>query len=241
MASTSDPPAAGGGEASSVAAAVVTASAAPPAEPPPPSSSSSKRRWSPCTWRYAIEEVQPELGSRPRSNNSNPFYSAPSLRAGSEHAAPPPSTNKSRPNHHQDHVYGKEGEEPIRRSAYGNRTWGGAEISELRARHAQPRTQETLSRKKRPPHPQLHHQHQQKESVKRRSPKDEEEEDEEDEDEDDDDGDDVELGHHFEEGTKRKKREMSPSELYYCEICRAKAEASKSNAAADSPPPSQDP
>ena len=39
--------------------------------------SSSKRRWSPCTWRYAIEEGQPELGSRPRSgSHSQLLYSA---------------------------------------------------------------------------------------------------------------------------------------------------------------------
>lgn len=40
-----------------------------PSLPDPSSSSnSSKRRWSPCTWRYAIEEVQPELASKPRSS-----------------------------------------------------------------------------------------------------------------------------------------------------------------------------
>ncbi|KAH7293135.1 hypothetical protein KP509_28G013400 [Ceratopteris richardii] len=38
------------------------------AAPPPPRPASAKRRWSPCTWRYAIEESQPELPSRSRSS-----------------------------------------------------------------------------------------------------------------------------------------------------------------------------
>lgn len=235
MASTSDPPAAGGGEPNGVSAATAVALSA---EPPPPSAS-SKRRWSPSTWRYAIEDVQPELGSRPRSGSSNTPYSSSSLRAGPDHA-PPPTTSKSRPFHNQDHAYGKEGEEPVRRSAHGNRTWGGVELSELRARHAQPRAQDMLSKKKRPPHPQSHQQHQQKEPVKRH--KEEEEDEDEDQDWEDDDGDDAELGHHFEESKTRKKREMSPSELYYCEICRAKAaEASKASKSPDSPLALQDP
>ncbi|KAI5076347.1 hypothetical protein GOP47_0008412 [Adiantum capillus-veneris] len=163
MASTSDPPA---GEASSVAAAT---SVAPSADPP--SSSSSKRRWSPCTWRYAIEEVQPELGSRPRnSSNNNPPYSSSSLRsagANAEHA--PPHTTK---------------------------------LSELRARHAQPRSQDMLSKKKRPrpPHPQQAYQpHQQKKPARRPREQEEDEDEDEEWDNEDDDGDDAGLGHHFEE------------------------------------------
>ncbi|MCO5611792.1 hypothetical protein L7F22_066051 [Adiantum nelumboides] len=228
MASTSDPPAGGGGETTSVAVA-------PASEPPP----SSKRRWSPCTWRYAIEEVQPELGSRARTSSSNPSHSSSSLRnAGPDHHAPPQATSKSRPLHSHDHAYGKDGDEPVvRRSTYGDRTWGGTiELSELRARHAQGRAQDMLS-KKRPPHPHRSlQQHQQKvEHAKR--PKEEQEDEDEDEEWDDD----AELGHHFEETKKRKTREMSPSELYYCEICRAKAaEASKQNVSPDSPLPLQD-
>ena len=59
-------------------------------------------------------------------------------------------------------------------------------------------------------HHQHHHEQKESDHAKRRSPQDEEE----DADMDDDDA--VEV---------RNIREMSPTELYYCEICRAKFEA----------------
>ncbi|KAH7447020.1 hypothetical protein KP509_01G087600 [Ceratopteris richardii] len=239
MASTSDPPSASGTEPISAAA--------PLSDLPP---SSSKRRWNPSTWRYAIEEVQPELGSRPRSSGSGAAF--PSSMA-------PPASGKLRTHVAQDHVSVKDSEEPARRSAYGGRSdesraWRGMEFSEYRARNAQSvKSQEWLSKKKfRAQHPYVsRQQHQKKDSAKwQKEEQDEEEmEDENWDDNDDDygsgraDEDDGELRHHSEGNMKRKKREVSPSEIYFCDICRAKlaAESTKTSTPVESPLLSKDP
>lgn len=228
MASGSDP--------SAVGDATVAASSDLPRAPapPPPSSSSSKRRWSPCTWRYAIEEAQPELGSRPRSSSSNPFYAgvaASGSRGALEQTALASAAMKARL-HHPEQSYGREAEEP-RRSVYSSRSDRGRdpELSEaLRGKHS--RAEERLNSKRR------QQQQPPKGPVKERSPEEEEEEQE---------GKEAEEGleSHGEEDIKRRKKEMSPSEFYFCEICASKAaaaaaaEAAKSNIKG-SPSPLQD-
>ncbi|KAH7298153.1 hypothetical protein KP509_25G029500 [Ceratopteris richardii] len=224
------------------------ASAPHSVDPPPLSStfSSSKRRWSPCTWRYAIEEVQPELGSRPRSGSgsaSSVTHLVASPCAGPEQGPAPLTSGKPRPYHSHDHLSAKEVEEHGRRSAYGRGASGGVEPSDLRARHAQPRPLEPPSKKKcRTQQLQVSHPEPHLSKEVKKWPKEEHDDDkygvgycEEDQG--------VEHRHRLRLNSKRKKRELSPTEIYFCEICRARAAAksAKMNISVDSQLPSQDP
>ncbi|MCO5573553.1 hypothetical protein L7F22_027324 [Adiantum nelumboides] len=217
-------------------------SAAPlPTPAPPLPSASTKRRWSPCTWRYAIEEAQADLPSRSRSTTTTSIAAAfsgsgahppTSSRPPSHHPQQHhPHPIKAKPPSHHNPSFSKSAESaPQRNSSHHVPSRGYPPSTELHVRpsaHTSSKSRTTeLSTKKSLQHELL--------SAKVRVSEKEEEEKEDDADQDDPsedgDGTDGRVMRFDEEYFKRKRREMSPSELYFCTDCAAaKSRAKLSN------------
>lgn len=207
---------------------------APPLAPSAHAPLPSKRRWTPSTWRYAIEEMQPELASKPRAHGNNSNGNSAALgaasresrrKAASENAGLdriPARLSPSRAGYHhyynqqqawlqQQQQQQEEEEEAYRRAlqrrreAEEDRMGAGSWLkhNKQQQQQQQQRRQKTLG---------IH-------GAKRRSPSppamasmETEQEAE------------VEAlyGQQRKSEQKRRKRELTPSELYFCEICGAK-------------------
>ncbi|KAI5066648.1 hypothetical protein GOP47_0019272 [Adiantum capillus-veneris] len=202
-------------------------SAAPPSAPAPLPSASTKRRWSPCTWRYAIEEAQADLPSRSRSTTTI------AASAGLHSSSRPPSQHQQQhgqaikakpPNSHHNPSFCKSAESAPQRSSHHVQPLPGYPPSES---HMRPPSAHTSLKSRiiaEPTKKSLQHELL---CTKARVSGTEEEEKEGDAEQDDgsEDGEDADGGvvRFDEEYFKRRRREMSPSELYFCAECSATA------------------
>lgn len=157
-------------------------------EHPLPDMPSSKRRWSPSTWRYAIEEVQPELANKPRA-------AAAAIAAPGERFFEPPRKPASpekpadRGRHGCDQISAPGKQWVHKAGAHKGHNY--ADVSAKLQKKMIPGLQQTEL---------LEEKMTKKDTVRTRRAEVKERH----------------LG-------KRRKREMTPSELYFCEVCAGKA------------------
>lgn len=179
--------------------------ASEPPLPDLPASTSSKRRWSPSTWRYAIEELQPELANKPRVAAAAIAASAPPRERLPEPPRNPASPEKPadmmiRARHGCDQIYGPAKQWVDKAGAYkGHKDAQETDVGERLQKKKvmipglqQHQDAELLQERLR-----------KKEAACRRRAEVKQ----------------TRLG-------KRRKREMTPSELYFCEVCAGKANGS---------------